>query len=225
MVVVVTGYVPIPGHPRPREEYDRYGKQLLECDFPIVFAQGDLSTCWLARYLAVRHGECTHSVADNPEKNTLAYLIVQAEKTTWLAEAALNVPNASVLVWIDFGIFRLPDVTKEIVQKFVLQARNERAIVIPGCWDKQAAHDDAYPNWRFCGGVMVVPCEHAVALDHAMKREYIRRLLDTNHVTWEVNVLAAVEQLHPELPIWWYKANHNCTLFENYRKTEHADIK
>ena len=41
--------------------------------------------------------------------------------------------------------------------------------------------------------------------------------------SWEVNTLARVEQRYPNLPIWQYKADHDQTMFTNYRATEYAD--
>jgi len=223
MIIVVTAFVPIPGHPRSEEEYARLGQRLLECDFPVLRMEGELEACWLLQFLHGRGKDCYHALGDNPQKNTLAYHAVQAQKTDLLHEAMLFMPKATVFVWIDYGIFHVPGVTRQTLESFVLRACNERVIAIPGCWDRQAVHDDAYPNWRFCGGVMVVPREYVQPLDQAMKREYIRRLTDHNHVTWEVNVLASVEQRYPELPIWWYKADHNASLFTNYQATEAAD--
>ena len=86
---------------------------------------------------------------------------------------------------------------------------NEQAIAIPGCWDKDlAAYDDDHPCWRFCGGVMVVPRQYIGPLCAAVKAEYLNTLEQTRNVTWEVNVLARVEQ-STHLPIWWYRADHN----------------
>jgi hypothetical protein len=223
MIVVVTGYVPIPRHPRSQAEYEKLGRRLLETDIPVLQIEAKLEECWLARHLRWRGTPCTHSVGDNPRKNTLAYHIVQAQKTDWLLETALFMPQASVLVWVDLGIFHLSGVTSEIIRQFVLRARGERTIAIPGCWDRRHGHDDAWPNWRFCGGVMVVPRQYAAALDVAMKREYIDNLSKTNRVTWEVNVLAQVEQRNPDLPIWHYHADHDASIFENYQPGEHAD--
>ena len=39
-VAVVTGYVPIPDHPRPDEEYRRLGQLLLEVDVPVICYEG-----------------------------------------------------------------------------------------------------------------------------------------------------------------------------------------
>jgi hypothetical protein len=225
MIVVVTGFVAIPDHPRSEQEYKNLGAALLGCDFPVMMIDGSLECCWLAQFLRWRGHECTHSIGDNPKKNTLAYHIVQAQKTAWLAEAAVFLPTTTVLVWIDYGIFHLKGVTRDILHSFVLRARNERAIAIPGCWGRNPIHDDAQPNWRFCGGTMVVPREHVEALNGAVRQEYVRNLMDKNHVAWDVNIWARAEENHPELPIWWYKADHDVSMFTNYRVAESVDVR
>jgi hypothetical protein len=69
----------------------------------------------------------------------------------------------------------------------------------------------------------VVPRAYVFSLDAAMKREYVRWLRRNKHVTWEVNVLARVEQREPDLPFWWYKADHDSSIFTNYLSPEFAD--
>jgi hypothetical protein len=70
---------------------------------------------------------------------------------------------------------------------------------------------------------MLVPRVYLDRLDAAMKREYVRWLELTHNVSWETNTLARVEKLNPTLPIWWYRADHDQTLFTNYIPTENAD--
>jgi hypothetical protein len=230
MIVVVTAFVPIPGHPRSETQYHELARPLMSLTgrVPLMFAQGDLERCWLHGYLNRRFGLNTanfsYSIGDNPHKNSLAYHMVQAQKTEWLVAASTVDPVADVFCWIDYGIFHLPGMTIGIIEEFLKRADSEQAIAIPGCWEKdQYPYVDNYPYWRFCGGVMVVPRQYVVALDMAMKTEYERWLYITENVSWEVNTLARVEQQNPELPIWWYKADHDKTLFTNYKATEHAD--
>lgn len=230
MILAVTAYVPIPGHPRPPEEYYRLAEQLralsLTIDMPLLSTTGQLENCWLYQYLQEFYdqGRVTHSTADNPKKNSLAYHIVQAQKTEFLvsaAEACDNKPD--VYVWIDYGIFHIPGVTLEIVRDFLKRAADEKAIAIPGCWGPDYVYDDEQPCWRFCGGVMVVPRQYLALFDAAMKHEYVRWLREHHHVSWEVNTLARLERRMPELPIWHYKADHDASMFTNYKATEYAD--
>lgn len=229
MITVVTAFVPIPGHPRPEQEYHRLALPLMSMrHIPLMMAEGQLDRCWLFEYLhSYNNMDVTafsHSVADNPQKNSLAYHIVQAQKTEWLELAAIADPLADVFVWIDYGIFHLPGMTQQIITEFLKRVEGEQAIAIPGCWEQgEFAYDDHTPCWRFCGGVMVVPRRYIRPLNQAMKNEYARWLQENNNISWEVNTLARVEYLEPDLPFWWYKADHNASIFTNYQATRHAD--
>ena len=220
MITVVTAYVPIPNHPRSMTEYHELGQKLLDLDVPVMFQQETLDSCWLFNYLQWRGGKFTHSVADNPQKNSVAYHIVQAQKSEFLLGAAENNPQPDVFVWIDFGIFHLPGVTGTVIKEFLQRAESEQAIAIPGCWDPDFKYEDSHPCWRFCGGLMVVPRKFVMALDIAMKYEYMRWLAHTNNLSWEVNTLARLERLEKHLPLWWYKADHDAQMFTGYKVSE-----
>lgn len=221
MITVVSAFVPIPGHPRAEAEYDLLGQQLLDIKARVACSKGALDHCWLFDHLQNNHkpGDVSCSIADNPEKNSLAYHIVQAQKTEWLYIATKIEPLTDVFVWIDYGIFHVPGVTTRIIEDFLRRAEGEQAIAIPGCWEKdQYPYDDGWPYWRFCGGVMVVPRKHVSRLNRAMQREYLRWLAKTNNISWEVNTLARLEQREPKLPLWWYKADtHDASMFTNYQ--------
>lgn len=229
MIVAVTAYVPIPGHPRFAEEYHRLAEPLyaLALQAPLLSTMEVLENCWLYQYLREFYGDppqVTHSVADNPNKNSLAYHIVQAQKTAFLIDAAEACNfEPDVYVWIDYGIFHVPGVTLEIIRDFLHRAADEKAIAIPGCWGPDYVVDDTQPCWRFCGGVMVVPRQYLAVFDAAMKQEYVRMLREHHHVSWEVNALARLERSKPSLPIWWYQAGHDASMFTNYKATEYAD--
>ena len=220
MITVVSAYVPIIGHPRSEDDYYKLGHKLLNIKHRILFTEDYVPNCWLYQYLTRRYPDdhgVNHSIADNPEKNSLAYHIVMAQKTEWL-ETAARMNDADVFVWIDFGIFHVPGVTVEIIDAFLDRADGERSITIPGCWEKdQFEYNDSWPYWRFCGGVWIVPRQYVAPLNRAMKREYVRWLEQTNNVSWEVNTLARLEKNDKDFPVWWYKADHNETLFTNYK--------
>lgn len=223
MITVVTAYVPIPGHPRDEATYRELGQRLLDLDIPLMTLEGDLDNCWLFRYLDWRKQSFTHSVDDNPAKNSISYHIVQSQKSEWLVDAAFCNPDADVLVWIDYGIFHVPGMTGKIIKDFLARAADEQAIAIPGCWDRGYNYDDSKPCWRFCGGVLVVPQKYVIPFDIAMKREYVRWLNLTDNLSWEVNTMARMEQREPDLPIWQYRANHDVSIFTNYQSVENAD--
>jgi hypothetical protein len=224
VITAVTAYVPIPGHPRSEEAYRALGEQLLAVDIPLMSVEATIEDCWLYEFLMQRQKRFTHSTADNPRKNSIAYHIVQAQKSEWLVEAAYVNPAADVLVWIDYGIFHVSGVTGPIIRDFLIRAKDEQAIAIPGCWDKNYKYDDKWPCWRFCGGVLVVPREQVIDFDTAMKREYVTWLDRTNNLSWEINTLARVEKGEPRLPIWHYKADHDASMFTAYRSVEKQTV-
>jgi hypothetical protein len=230
MITAVSAFIPIPDHPRSEQEYDQLGKRLLGINHRVLFAKGDIEHCWLYGHLVEEYDYDTahfsYSIADNPRKNSLPYHIIQAQKTEWLEIASHADPFSDVFVWIDYGIFHVPGVTKEIIDAFLDRADNEQAIAIPGCWQKdQFPYNDEWPYWRFCGGVMVVPRKFVGPFNAAMKHEYKRWLKKTGNISWEVNTLARLEQEDPDFPCWWYAADHDSTLFRNYRGTQNADMK
>lgn len=220
-VRVVSGYVPLKNQPRPHEEYVKLGLRFSEMgaklEQPIMAWHGDLPDCWLATYLVdtMKQDQIKCAVADNPAKNTVAYHCVQHQKFEWLQLSSAADTDSDVFVWIDYGIFSVPGVTEEAILKMVDRARHETSISIPGCWDKPGDPGDDTPNWRFCGGLIVCPKRYLFEMDVAVKAETLRHLKETNKLTWEVNTLARVE-LKNELPIWWYGADHDGSMFANY---------
>ncbi len=229
MIVAITAYVPIPDHPRSSDEYHALAEPMrkMAATAPILSRTEKLENCWLHQYLHEAYGTppaVTHSVSDNPKKNSLNYHIVQAQKTEFLVEAAEACSmQPDVYVWIDYGIFHVPGVTEEVITEFLKRADGEQTIAIPGCWDRNYIYDEANPCWRFCGGVMVVPRRYLIDFDTAMKKEYVTSIARRRNVSWEVNTLARVEQNNPDLPIWWYKADHDASIFTNYKSTRYAD--
>ena len=53
MIMAVTAFVPIPGHPRSEEEYPRLADAVdqLGVQMPLMSAEGELEHCWLYQYL------------------------------------------------------------------------------------------------------------------------------------------------------------------------------
>jgi hypothetical protein len=222
-VKVVTGFVPLVDHPRSAKEYETLGKRLLHMDIPLICAFQELTETWLYKFLLWNGDNTyTHSISDNPKKNTVGYHVVQHQKFEWLVQAAYRDP-ADVFVWIDYGIFHVPGVTEQVILDFLAKVEGEKAISIPGCWTRgyRDLTDDTHPNWRFCGGVMIVPKQHLLSFECVSKAAAMQWILDTKNVSWEVNTLARLEETS-RLPIWHYHADHNETMFTNYPGSGHG---
>lgn len=215
-VRVVTGYVPIPLHPRGPAEYGKLGEEMfgeLIKDFPVFPFYEKLKDCWLWEMADKMIIPPTHSVADNPAKNSLEYHCVNHQKFDWLARMSDHKDVEDTLVWLDYGIGHVPGVTVAVVKEFLNRIK-ENDLAIPGCWTRDTiVLNDKVPCWRFCGGVMVVPTKQANKLYMAVRKNMRAHLQLTKNVSWEVNTLARIE---PQLDIRWYQADHNETMFTGY---------
>lgn len=214
-VLVVTGFIPIPGHPRPAAAYETLGLRLWDLNAPILRIRDEtVEDTWLHKFIQGLPFKPTHSVADNPAKNTLAYHCVQHEKFKWLLHAS-EVSIAKVFVWLDFGIMHVPGVTPDVINEMLERLASDQ-LQIPGCWALDTFRfDDTYPCWRFCGGLMVVPRTLVKSFALGAMGTAMQRLVETQNATFEVNTLTHLERKH-KVPIQWYAADHNESMFRNY---------
>ena len=219
-VKVVTGYVPIPNHPRTALQYGELGQKLADAVSPVARLKAHytrLEDCWL--FKAAQHfGKLKHAEGDNPAKNTLAYHCVNHQKSEWLAiEAIDDAYDTDVFVWIDYGIFSIPGVTAPAIADFLGRVAqvNDQNIYIPGCWGPDYDRTDTSPCWRFCGSVLIMPRSQAPLFDKENKIKTLKNLKKSRMVTWEINDWARLER-YTHLPIKWYKADHNDTMFTNF---------
>lgn len=211
---VVTGFVPIENHPRPMEEYSALGDQLRGINAPLKAFYNIVADCWLFKEIAKLHAIPTHSVGDNPAKNSLQYHIVNHQKTEWLGAASLLDKEADVFVWVDYGIMHVPGVTPAVINSFLEKVKKDD-LAIPGCWGRDIPLDDSVVNWRFCGGLLVVPRPMLMRFDREFKDRTMRNVRLKMNVTWEVNDFARMEK-YGSVPIRWYQADHNETMFTGY---------
>ncbi len=218
---LVTGYIPIPNHPRTAAEYGALGERLGGCPVAKKAFYSTVESTWLHKFAAGLPG-LRVSAGDNPEKNTLAYHCVNHEKVSWLKQAAAEDQTTEVFVWVDYGIFSLPGVCNQSIVEFMgkLDARH---IYMPGCWGFNKVIESVSPCWRFCGSVLACPREYINVLDTAIKVIATKHVATTKNVEWEVNSWARVEAhsmlTRNKLPIRWYKADHNVSMFDNLPET------
>jgi hypothetical protein len=218
---VVTGYVPIVGFHRTAADFGALGEKLRELSFPVKPFYNQLEKCWLHKFLweQERPEKITYSASDNPTKNTMAYHIVQHQKFEWLAAAQAGDAVSDTFVWLDYGILHVPGVTVAVIEQFLQRVYADPVhdvVTIPGCWPiNYKDYKDDHPNWRFCGGAFVVPRALVKPLALAMRDVTMRGIYRRKNVTWEINDLARVEQ-KGAVPLRWYQANHDETMFTNY---------
>lgn len=221
-VKVVTGFVPITGHPRSQETYKGLGQQLSDAlgEASLVVYFERISDLWLAQFLEklpALEPPLRWAKADNPAKNSLEWHCVQYQKFAWLVRAANEDQESDAFVWIDYGIMSQPGITAEVVRDF-LRKIQKNDFALPGCWPAVLNPPDEHPYWRFLGSLMVVPrvdTHSMLRLMQAYTRVYVRAM---QQVTFEINILARIEPLLSRVGLRWYKADHNASQFANYGK-------
>jgi len=210
---IVTAYVPIPNHPRTAAEYGELGEKLSGVPVRKKAFYQHPADLWMMKYINGLPFVPASSKHDNPSKNTLAYHAVNHQKTSWLVQASNEDPEADVLVWVDYGIFRLPGVNNQAIYEF-MEKVDDKAIYAPGCWDRPQVVESAYPCWRFCGSMLAVPKKQVDAFDYACRVAARKHISSTKNVEWEVNTWARVEA-QGKLKFKWYKADHDVSMFNN----------
>jgi hypothetical protein len=210
---LVTGYVPIPNHPRTASEYGELGEKLSGVPVRKKAFYMKVQDTWMHKYIQKLPFVPRSSEHDNPMKNSLAYHCVNHQKTSWLVQAADEDPEADILVWVDYGVFRLTGVNNQAIYEF-MEKLDDKAIYTPGCWDKPQVVEAAYPCWRFCGSVLAVPRRLVDQLDYACRVAARQHISSTKSVEWEVNTWARIEA-KGKLPFHWYKADHDVSMFNN----------
>ena len=218
-IKLVTGYVPLLTHPRRQAEYRALGAKLLALPIDIDFySDTKLEDCWLWR--AAHQMKILPCAPDsnNPNKDTLDYLCIQHQKTEWLEWSQKNNPNIDTFVWVDYGIFHMPDIAEQIILDFLaaVERRKSKVIEIPGCLPFSSSVPVETPYWRFCGAILVCPAVLVVPFSNLVKQLATEHMEISGRATWEVNTWAMVEK-QQMVPIrQYYVSSHNLELFTAY---------
>jgi hypothetical protein len=212
---VVVGYIPIPGQPRGPEVYAELGLKLKELKVQVHPFYETIKDTWMYQMVEALPFTPTVSVSDNPMKNSFYYHAVQHQKFLWLYKAMKHEANrnAKVFVYLDYGICHVSGVSPAVIND-MLDRVSTADLCIPGCWPRGDINDE-HPCWRFCGGLLVVPRRYVQPLKNLVQVVSMLHVRVTRNVTFEVNTLSRVEQTG-KIPIKWYKADHDQSMFENY---------
>ena len=151
----------------------------------------------------------------NPAKDTKAYMTLMCNKSEFLRKARELSPCSQLFVWIDGGITKIltedaSNVLTSMVERVHAGGCATR-ILMPGCWPKGASSYFQAINWRFCGGFAIVPNQLVDTFADAVVRGCEKLARETDCAVWEVNVWAMIED---ELPITWYKGDHDASIFD-----------
>ena len=149
-------------------------------------------------------------------KDTKEFYSLMNTKIEFILRAS-EMCDVDNFIWLDFGILKIIKNTVHFINK--LKSVNESTfdkITIPGCWTMGRSFSVEVVNWRFCGGVFVIPRKHIQTF-----YEHSRNVLTDfctqaiYKLTWETNVWNIVEYFACSDIIQWFFADHNDSILHN----------
>lgn len=147
----------------------------------------------------------------NKDKDVLEYI----QSTLIKSECIYRVNQyltSKHYVWVEWNLLTIIQNRERFFRELasISELTIQDKIVFPGCLETHQVQFGTlftFPIWRFCGGFLIVPNSHVELLYTAMN-EQIDNCKLLNKITWEVNLLAVIEQSHSDW-FFFYKADHN----------------
>jgi hypothetical protein len=167
-----------------------------------------LSECELYQIGMAYQGELpTHR---HPTKDTKEFFSLMNTKIEFLQKAA-GFTEDSTLIWLDMGILKIAANKERCIEHLrALHASTFEKITIPGCWSHMPACDVNRVNWRFCGGLLILPRRFLSSFyDHSKNVLTDFCTLPIYKLSWETNVWSVIEYCAEKENILWYQADHN----------------
>jgi hypothetical protein len=151
-----------------------------------------------------------------PEKDTKEFFSLMNTKIEFIMRTS-EICEDETFIWVDFGLLKIVKSKDRFINK--LKAINQQTfdkIVMPGCWGFGRPFSVETPNWRFCGGLFVMPRKHICDFfEHS--RNVLRDFctMPIYKLTWETNVWNIVEYFSCKDKIQWYFADHDDSILLN----------
>ena len=201
--------------------YQKYGH--------ITFVFFEVDDLFLWSYRAMAHKFQLNT--GNPGKDTLEYMMVQCQKTEWMAIAAQSDKSLSAkeYVWIDFGGFHMFHGKIDVFQTelYMLRSRIQRRLILNGessricfarCWDPNMIYyGNIYRdvNWLFAGSVFGggANCLNRFAMK--MREKCLQILREKNTLMWEINIWALLYREAEDMFLL-YPSDHSEIIVRGY---------
>lgn len=180
----------------------------------------------------------------NPTKDTLEYMMVQCQKSEWMAIASQLNQNIKGIgtsigtslretveyIWIDFGAFHMFHGKIDVFQLelYKLRARVNRRIsqsAVPSnkltfarCWDpNHVYYGDIYKdvNWLFAGSVFGGSAIAITQFSLRVREKCLQVLRERNTLMWEINIWVLIYRECPGL-FSLYPSDHSEILLRGY---------
>lgn len=175
-----------------------------------------------------------HLNTGNPNKDTLEYMMVQCQKSEWMAIAVqlndhlLNT-NKKEYIWVDFGAFHMFHGKIDVFQLelYKMRSRINRRIsqtngtgkmTFARCWDpNHVYYGDIYKdiNWSFAGSVFGGDVAAVNRFALRVREKCFQILRERNTLMWEINIWVLIYRESPELFLL-YPSDHSEIIFRGY---------
>ena len=222
------------------DKYIEYGLNLLQINIPkIIFIEKDIFNNFLSNqefknthfiffekkdnYLYDYINDLTNNfiITDNPDKDTIDYLLVMNHKTEWMKLAIENnYYNSDQFIWLDFGIYHIFNNNIDLFNKSIYSVLNKKydLIRIASIWECDLIYDEYIHKeicWVFAGGVFGGSKNSLLKFADMMKNKCISYIQEHKNLIWEVNIWYLI---YNENKYFFdiYKADHNSSIIINY---------
>lgn len=141
------------------------------------------------------------------EKDTLEYMTLMNAKVEFVKLAQQH-SASEYLAWIDAGIAKMfqPKVDFERLRRSKIV--DLKTVLIPGCYQQQFEFSELCSGvkWVYAGSFFLINREFLeIFYDRSLIG--IQQYLDSNRITWEVNLWCTVGQLYPDTFNWYYSGH------------------
>jgi hypothetical protein len=167
-----------------------------------------LSECELYQIGMAYQGDLpTHR---HPTKDTKEFFSLMNTKIEFMKKAA-SLTDDPTLMWLDMGLLKIATHKERCIERLrALHTSAFEKITIPGCWSHMPACDVNRVNWRFCGGLLIIPRRFLERFyDHSKNVLTDFCTLPIYKLSWETNVWSVIEYCAEKENILWYQADHN----------------
>jgi hypothetical protein len=146
----------------------------------------------------------------HPTKDTKEFFSLMNTKIEFMKKGAALTDDPT-LIWLDMGLLKIVTNKEKCLERLrALHASPFDKITIPGCWSHMPACDVNRVNWRFCGGLLILPRRFLPSFyDHSKNVLTDFCTLPIYKLTWETNVWSVIEYCAEKENIVWYQADHN----------------
>jgi hypothetical protein len=151
-----------------------------------------------------------------PQKDTKEFLSLMNTKIEFILRAS-DICEDDHFIWIDFGILKIIKNKKRFINKLkLINNWKFNKIKIPGCWGFGQGFTVESVNWRFCGGLFIVPRKY-ISDFYTHSKNVLNDFckMPIYKLTWETNVWVIIEMFALKNDIDWYFADHNDTILLN----------